>query len=128
MVPQFLIDKECWNQAVSSIRGERQKLELQRLLKGVMAVANPKHLPGIMKRNVNLLLSMQFYKGVVLLQESKEEVLGLGDDYLSWHVEADVDYIIKFVEESNALQINKNNRGIGTVTIPVEPMNLTWMI
>ena len=95
-----------------------------------MAVANPNHLPGIMKRNVNLLLSMQFYKGVVLLQESKEEVLGLGDNDLSWQVEADGDYIITFVEEfvENALQINKNNRGIGTVTIPVEPMNLTWMI
>ena len=109
----FWDDQEKWEKD-EEIRGERRKLEFQRLLNDVMAAANPDHLPGIMTRNVDLLLSMRGYEGVALMREAMEEALVSGDDDRSRQVEAAVDYILTFVEEfvGNARQIDENNKAL----------------
>ena len=106
-------EQEEWEKA-NDARVAQQKVEFSQLLSDVVACTNVDHLPGIMTRKIDLLLTsnMQGFEGVAILKEAIEEAQQTGDEERIFAVESAVNLILTFAEEfvANATSLDEGNK------------------
>lgn len=98
MEGDFFEDYDKWDKE-DAVRINKQDKEFKKLLDLLVATENSDHLPGIMARNIDLILSMRGFEGVALMKQAIEEAEKSGDEDRMESVSEAVDYIISFIEE-----------------------------
>jgi len=111
MEGDFFEDYDKW-ESEDAVRITEQDKEFKNLVDSLVATENPDHLPGIMARNIDLLLSMRGFEGVRLMKEAIKEAEESGDENQIESVSVAVDYIISFIEEfvDQAKSIDDGNK------------------
>ena len=89
-------------------------MEFAQLLSDVVGCTDVDHLPGIMTRKIDLILSMQGFEGVAILKEAIAEAQQTGDEERIFAVESAVNLILTFAEEfvSNAASLDDGNKQV----------------
>ena len=115
----IIIDQEQqdWEKK-DAARVARQKVEFVQLLADVLDIIEQndmesmERLPGIMTRNMELILNMKGFEGVKMLRDAIEEAQKSNDEDRIVQVEAAVNYILTFSEEfvDNALSLDETNK------------------
>lgn len=109
----IIIDQEQadWEKS-NEARVARQKEEFAQLLTDVMECDDIDIMPGIMTRNIELILNMKGFEGVSLLNEAIQEAQKTGDEEHILRVATAVDYILNFSEEfvENAKSMDASNK------------------
>eukprot|EP00560_Eucampia_antarctica_P001462 CAMPEP_0197840982 /NCGR_PEP_ID=MMETSP1437-20131217/45919_1 /TAXON_ID=49252 ORGANISM="Eucampia antarctica, Strain CCMP1452" /NCGR_SAMPLE_ID=MMETSP1437 /ASSEMBLY_ACC=CAM_ASM_001096 /LENGTH=288 /DNA_ID=CAMNT_0043450671 /DNA_START=198 /DNA_END=1064 /DNA_ORIENTATION=- len=98
MEGNFFDDFDDWEKS-DAVRVGKQTKEFKEFLDLLVSTENPDHLPGIMARHIDLILSMRGYEGVLLLKEAIEEAEKSGDESQIESVSEAVEYVITFIEE-----------------------------
>ena len=104
-------EQEDWERSNDALVA-RQKKEFASLLTDVIACENIDLMPGIMTRNIDLILNMRGFEGVSVLRDAIEEAQKTGDEERIVRVTSAVDYILIFAEEfvENAKHVDETNK------------------
>lgn len=86
-------------EASNEQRVQTQAHQFQTLLTDLTTLTPIENIPGLLTRNIELLLSMRGYEGAALLKGAIEEAEKTGDEERMERVAGAVDYITTFVEE-----------------------------
>lgn len=88
------VEQENWERHEAA-RVSKQQLEFRKLIQDVINTANPEHLPSIMTKHMDLLLTMRGYEGATLIEGVLKEANEKGEDQ---QVMDAIEYILSFAE------------------------------
>lgn len=88
------VEQENWERQEAA-RVAQQQIEFRRLIQDVISTANPEHLPSIMTKHMDLLLSMRGYEGAALIEGVLREAKEKGEDQ---QIMGAIEYILSFAE------------------------------
>jgi hypothetical protein len=89
-------EQEKWERAEAA-RMSRQRAEFRKLIQDVITTKNSDHLPSIMTRHMDLLLTMRGYEGATLIEGVLNEATTKGEEYEQQVMDA-IEYILSFAE------------------------------
>jgi hypothetical protein len=91
-------DQAAWERQ-DAVRVAQQKIDFATLLDQVLSTTKTEHLPGLMTKNLDLLLQMRGYEGVQLLQDAIDEARQTGGDDAAEQVMSAIEFMLSFTEE-----------------------------
>jgi hypothetical protein len=91
-------DQAAWERQ-DALRVAQQKIDFATLLNQVLSTTKTEHLPGLMTKNLELLLQMRGYEGVQLLQGAIDEARQKGGDDAAEQVMSAIEFMLSFTEE-----------------------------
>lgn len=104
------IEQEEWERA-EAVRTSRQQEEFESLIAAVMTTTNPQHVPSIMTKHMELLLSIRGYEGSSLMERVLKKEETQGQDHVEQVMQA-IEFILSFVEAfvDNAQTLDDYNK------------------
>jgi hypothetical protein len=88
------VEQDNWERHEAA-RVSQQQVEFRKLIQDVISTANPEHLPSIMTKHMDLLLTMRGYEGATLIEGVLKEANEKGEDQ---QVMDAIEYILSFAE------------------------------
>lgn len=88
------MEQEEWEQA-DAARVARQKVDFRNLIHDVINTSNPEHLPSLLTKQMDLLLTMRGYEGANLIEDALKEAKAKGEDQ---QVSDAIEFILSFAE------------------------------
>ena len=80
-------------------RVAQQRMDFQNLINQVLSTTKTEHLPGLMTKNLELLLQMRGYEGVELMQTAIDEAREAHGEEGANQVMTAIDFMLSFTEE-----------------------------
>lgn len=88
------VEQENWERQEAA-RVAKQQVEFRKLIQDVISTANPDHLPSIMTKHMDLLLSMRGYEGAALIEDVLKDA---NEQSKGQQVMDAIEYILSFAE------------------------------
>jgi len=113
MEDDFWDEQDEWEKE-DEIRVEDQAVRFRSLVDQLVDASDPDLLPGIMTKNVDLLLGMRGFEGNNLIKAEIERAGSDGDEEKAERVEAAIDYALTFAEGfvDEAVKVDSANKAL----------------
>ena len=95
-----------------STKNAYQKQEFRKLLEKIMAVKDPQHLPSLLTKNIDLILSVNGQDGVAVVKSILDEARATQDEEEVEKLEATIETALEFAEDfvNTALSLDDQNK------------------